>query len=890
MNHIAETTHSADRILTLTVLESTGRQLLCSLAAPTCGNLQLMMTGTSFKAMSLADGRNPLWLWKFAQARARIHDKTEFLAFDILDEYAIYRSRQTYYLSDEALPDLIHIVPGEGLSVRQSNSERLDPHAVPAYESGYLMQVWSAFSQSIPISFPSMGYGSQPALVIEGSLPFPVWVTSQEQNEHRLRFIQVSLVDMAAYWIWQFESIIAPSLAELGHICTMFRIDLVLESPLLWMETLEGPGSMEVTPSSVILEFEGANDGVQVHLHPSFLKLNYGANNDGERQFVRELLLGLGEFLRERYSVRADSLSTSKVDEALEEVAPLGQKKKLINLASDPILYEAQSELPTVRTVQEADIQAILDYMGEHISAKFPNKGTLISKSDRNAVVKEAVHCLYGEIKQLVASFNSRELLSLLLAYNESNILERAQLELTYPTRLACYGRDEEMVDSISREMHANDIASLANRFLVEYTSAQQPSGSRPLSLEAYDRLLALASEICNLGMHSEFTYFDLIDMNLSILPSGRLGFDQAEYESARKSFMSKLSSTRVATAQRTFASHWSPNAEEERYSSHPSRISASFDEAFAREIGLSLTDLVSLFSDIYNLGAKQEVAVKKLSKQELSLSLCQTLGWTEEKVAFALDMISLGPREDFLKPFGTGSQEVYPWRFNRAWSLLRRPLVALGYEPKSTILWGNRHLISAIQYLTDLCSSGRLRATTDPLKRIIGALRQQQSAEFEDLVGDIVTGITGKSAKVRLRKVGHKKITKQGKDLGDIDVLGIVQSARIVLCIECKALAFARTPYEVRNQLKDLFEGTENKASTVQKHLRRVQWVKDNIDLVLEKGFELKRKGAWSVKPALVSDTALYASYLRDNPFPMWSVEDLKNMTVQDIVSCSKM
>ena len=448
------------------------------------------------------------------------------------------------------------------------------------------------------------------------------------------------------------------------------------------------------------------------------------------------------------------------------------------------------------------------------------------------------------------------------------------------------FWNDDEILENVAKEMHANDIASLANRFLVEYATAEQPSGSQPLSMEAYDRLLALASEICNLGMHSEFTHFDLIDMDLSILPSGRLGFDKDAYESARKSFMSKLTVARVASSQRAFASHWNHAAEQGQGNNRqPSPESVALDEAFACETGLSLTELVTFLSDIYNLGTEQASTVKELPKGDLISSLCETLEWSEDRVAFALDLVSLGPREDFLNPIGASIQEVYPWRFNRSWSFLRRPLVALGYEPECKILWGNRHLISAIQYITDLSSSGRLRATSDPLKRIMSDIRQEKAAEFEDLVGRLVSDVTDRSARVRVRKVGGKKITKRGLDIGDLDVLGIVPSARIVLCIECKALALARTPYEVGHQLKDLFEGTEGKSSTVQKHLRRVEWVEENIDLVLRECFGISGKGKWKVSPVLISDTELYASYLRDSPFPVWSIDDLKDMTTKDLL-----
>lgn len=66
-----------------------------------------------------------------------------------------------------------------------------------------------------------------------------------------------------------------------------------------------------------------------------------------------------------------------------------------------------------------------------------------------------------------------------------------------------------------------------------------------------------------------------------------------------------------------------------------------------------------------------------------------QELGWTNAKVEHAQQQLTLRPRSDFVgveAPFG--KEDVYPWRFNRALSYLRRPLVLRVNADAEQLVW----------------------------------------------------------------------------------------------------------------------------------------------------------------------------------------------------------
>ena len=136
----------------------------------------------------------------------------------------------------------------------------------------------------------------------------------------------------------------------------------------------------------------------------------------------------------------------------------------------------------------------------------------------------------------------------------------------------------------------------------------------------------------------------------------------------------------------------------------------------------------------------------------------------------------------------------------------------------------------------------------------------------------------------IHVKTIGKYRIREGREDLGDIDVLGIIPKARIILAIECKDLLFARSPSEMKNQLEELVVGTRKKKPTIALHKARVQWLERNVAEVLRL-FNLETKGNWRVKPMLVSDSELCAPYLEKLAFPFWPMETLNRMTKSELL-----
>ena len=538
VRHLSARKPAPDRILILTILQPVGRFFVGGFGDPPDNSLRLAMSASDLRTMTLVDTGDPLGLWKYARADHQIRQSVRVIATDVLDEYEIYRTSQhSYYFSDNRQPNLIWVAPGYGLEMRKRVAERLDPHGAPSFHMGYLVEVWSLFGSGVPIYTPPSQLGKQFTLVVEGGLPIPVWLIGPESPNRELRGIVGELVEALAYWLWQFEPLVAPVFGQVAQDRSTFVIQVNFNEPPQWVKALQGSSQEQVNDEALISSVELIEAGVKLRLNPSLVTRLGGADNRGERELVRELLLSLRATLRGDYPNVEALLADAKVEKAVDALAPLGQKKKLILLPIDQWRELDPTDLPRFRSVQEADFAELLDGIGEHIRAKGWQEET-IPPEKRNEVLNEAVEYLYRKLEALVATLDGVELLPALIAYQEASTREMFDRRFTVPTRLACFGQREELVKDLVKEIPEADEANLVGRFLIEYVAARPPSGNRHLSSEIYDQLMALGSEIVNWGMVSDSFHFGLTDVDLSVLPSGRLGYDHEAVLAARRSFL----------------------------------------------------------------------------------------------------------------------------------------------------------------------------------------------------------------------------------------------------------------------------------------------------------------------------------------------------------------
>jgi hypothetical protein len=475
---------------------------------------------------------------------------------------------------------------------------------------------------------------------------------------------------------------------------------------------------------------------------------------------------------------------------------------------------------------------------------------------------------LYGDLERLVASLDPTGLLDALVAHNERVIYEREFRVFTIPTRAACFGQRSAVIERLSDELPEIATAAIAGRFLIEYVTARPPTGARPFSLSVYDRMLALSTQIITFGMRSDALKYGLSNQSFEMLGSGRLGFGATHFETTMDDFRDAYARQVADRSDSEFDRHWAtdpaarpPNVEQ---------LMTQMDAATAEEFGFSLLELQQLLGEIMAVGLDLPDEPKSQPLPAFVEQLVTALSWTRERVVSAFDLFALRSRPAFLiPPAGFNPADVYPWRFNRGLSYVRKPLLVRAGVEGDEVVWGVRAVRKAGGYLTTLCIEGRLIARTLAMRRAMGAFHTHQGAEFNRRVASLYQAVPGWLVRERVKKVGRLRIARaNGQDLGDLDVLVADPVARVLTPVETKDLTAALTPPELRNEMDRLFGKLNGEPGDLDRFAERVSWVRAHLGEVLQQVFGIADDpSTWATHPTLVLDREMITPRLARRP-----------------------
>jgi hypothetical protein len=711
---LVQSSSRLNEIIVLHLLAGIGRGYSLGIGSPPAPleSPTLFMSASDFEVVALLESGNPMVLRQYARASTRVRDHTRVFAWSELDEFSLYRGNQySYYFSDETRPTAITISPGSGLNLRLQVIKEFDRHAVPAFESGRLIEVVRIErNYDIPIygSIELARMRQRFALVVE-DLPVHVWIIGpdfeEEPEQHQLAQVYLQVVDMIAYWLWQFSPVLVSLLSPTRERAPTLVVKLRANPSQDWLERGE-PAEQDGHPIAQYELLEGQNS-IVLHLEPSLQRALERPDNYGERALMVIVLDALDEL--SAGSTGGRQLAPPDVREILDEYAPLGRKKKALVLAPHKNPALSTQGLPRHRNVQMADKSVLLDEIGIFLIDNLGmSVGPIHTKEDRTRVLGQVVGFLYQRLRGLVSTLSPRFLLDWLVRYHEAIRYDMAHLRLTMPTRLACFWSTGGFASTVTEELQDLYEAAQSARFVIEYVAAQPPHGLRPMSWSVYDELQALATEIILWAGISDLIHYGIADIELAVLSSGRLGSSyHTVVDQAGDTFLPLHSSERIDRAVDLFERHW-PEAD-----SSPKRPPAEVEEidnAFTAEFGYSLTELNTLMTNLFVLGTEQESHVKRLGVDNAIARLSESTGFPTSRVNRILNDLTLESREDFLRPPPPFQREdVYPWRFGRTLSYIRRPLILATEDEGSIFVWGNLHLNDSRGYIVDLCLGGRL-------------------------------------------------------------------------------------------------------------------------------------------------------------------------------------
>jgi hypothetical protein len=858
---------TANEVFLLVIMQGAGRSMAMGFQRLPSSSF-LSMSAADLELIAWSEGTEPLVLWKYAHAASKIRRSAIIQAFSQLDEFQFYKANNySYYAADDARYDTLYISSDVGAKLRFDVQNKRDWHATDSYEPNLTVEVTLAHDDpSIPIYITLASVESDTIEILVEGLPKSVWIVSlPEEGVDSLRATRFEFVEAIAYWIWQCT----PSLTQVVAKIRLPNDQVVLRINLSEHDRWERPLDSDSEPIQTQVDETGGT--IDITFSPSIHKLLSRAENSGEREILLTLLRAFRELLPHD---QQPELSDEKVNEILDRHAPLGIKKKIVALdvAAKPELDPRR--LPPFRKVQPADVSELLDELGDYLFKEERLPIGDIPNDRRTSIINQKVvpFCV-RELELVVGSLKPEGLLEWLIAHHESIVREVASHQLTIPTRLACFTTEVGIVEKLRKEAPERTMAGTAARFIIEYVATCPPRGLRPISLSVYDRLQALASQIINYGFESDIIHFGLADIKMSMLPSGRLGFERDQYVNAFEAYQPALARGDIARASRSFKGYWDIRENIEDEPELAKRVNA----ASRVEFGFSITEIMEFLRTAVEIGREIDPTMARLLKNDFLEHAVDRLSWSHERVEQALALLSIAPRDDYFAPDHPHKiEDVYPWRFNRSLSYVRRPFLIRGREQQIEILWGIRNLFNAATYLVRLCSGGRLKAESLQMRQVLGEIIHQRGEDFNDLVAEIFEKQEHRIVRRRVKKVGSLRITGDKGDLGDIDVLVADLVSRTLMVAECKDLAVARTPFEMAREMDNLFRGQGERPSIVERHQKRSDWVKNHVPQILE-WLKLDSKQIWQVEPVLIVDQELMSVYLQTSPIPVVSLEELR-------------
>ena len=804
-------------------------------------------------------------LWKFSTAREKQMPNAQMLSFSFLDQYKMYKDYQeSFYLSDKTKYDSIHVQVGYSDDLIKQSKHKADKHSALKNYGGRIANIQvERKDKYAPIYVDLMGLlNSDLDFLVEG-FSQPIWVSPKsdiKELKGGIRNMFWHVNDAISYWLWQIQEDIIADLKPLGIAPLAITFDL---EPIEKFETIDIGFTREPNLSNKF-KTEATDDSLNIVIPASIIPYLYGADNEGERVLVKHLLLGFNKLL----SINDKPLiSEERILQIIENRVPLGMKKKIFILDTNDNLMLDQRNLKGPRYVQEYDTSNVLNSIVPALGDCCPPVGEIQSQKGRDDLSFKIVQKgLLPILRSKIRQYDSTELLKRFISLNESLIRNREELRVYTPTRIACFVNIEQHQIDLHENLSEVNRTTIALRCLIEHVAAEPIKGTKSISIAAIDELVAIMDQVISWGSLSDQIHFNLFDVKMSVLPSGRIGTQKTQIKDVFDPYYESKTRENVADAISTFEQVF-PQNENLKGKDVPENL----DKAFIADYGISFTRLCQFIEGLCHIGFLQTTPYASLPLVLLIDEVNKYVDdFNETEFQNAINYLSLSNRGAIENlPKGYDFVDIMPWRFNRMLSFIRKPIVLVDAEVEGDskiAYWGVRQLLSSRMYFGDQMFSDRLRVfENSEVKKVLGKFAQQRG---DALVKKIVASINPTGLIIDQDVyIGPGHSLKHSIDIGDVDILVIDVKRKILFSLECKSMSPSRNIKEMIEEVEKLF-GRKSEIGWINKHVRRHQWLEANrLQISAKYNTDIKD---FLIKSIFITSEDMLTPHLRKQALPI--------------------
>ena len=803
----------------LFILNSFGRIIQCAVSKEAFGK-SIRLSPFELQCISINERDSENFIPKYIKAKIKVTTLPPALIGE-LNYLEIYKNENcSFYVSDDHdLKNTILVIPpGDGLDYIIRAVRKEDRHLVEYYNHKQLHEV--VLNDHIRQIYCTEPSSNNLIRLLVKTRSVNIWITTDSINSVDELNVYASITDALSYWLAEIRTVIEST----DFIDNTIRINIQLQSPIVDYYLQQ-----EICNSFIdSIYFNQFENSIQMVWTPVAYQIVGDQTGNGEMQMVFSVL-------KEIEKLAINHFDYSTLDSFFSN--PLKKKFQMCEIDKNPLLVPIDSK---PKTISEEEENILLDEIGNHfLSLPEYNYGR-VPDNKRVELVNSIVEYLYNLLQEEISLIKPDGFFELVCNDLETNMYNSFFLEKRYVYDTNCY---PEKIKSFSDEINKTNQASLALRFLAEYIAARPPQGEKLLGLMQYDRLLAICSLIIDWAYKNDLFFYRLINKPIVFLKSGRIGLSNEE--------LTSLSSSIGLVKERHIKAISDPSI---GFFS-PTKLFESFqddiEEAFSEEFGFSFHDFTSCVHTLFDYGDSIDREVKRVTRVQAERFIIDTTNLSDDTVKRIIDKISLQQREDYLVPPKPYSKlDVYPWRFNRELSFIKRPVI----QYKEDLIWGSRYLYHMWKFLVDSILDGKYKARKPKMKQLIGRISKKRGNDFNSLVASKLRSINGIIVDEKVSKINGKKIKDENNnELGDVDVLYIVPEKKKIVVGEVKNFSLAKNPYETSQEYKRLFIDGE-KPCFMTKHKRRVVWIENHLDDV--KTHYHLRNEKWTIKSVMfVSD-----------------------------------
>lgn len=587
--------------------------------------------------------------------------------------------------------------------------------------------------------------------------------------------------------------------------------------------TDETEAELKALPLNISIIQNGPKS-IRVEVPTEFDKKTHLRDNDAERILVKALLEAL--FLLAEIEPTADL-----IDVLLGDAVPNDRARQAHIFTVTDFRQSMSGRLPGLLKINLQDharysASEAWEYRDKSLGAKITGKADCLTYL--RAVVSGTMDKLIKEL----STFNRDEFLIQVAQYYEAANLDKLRWRATASASVALSSDPVAAAATIAEREGRQGGVLQGCRVLLEagLFETAEVAGRTPGKLDV-ERLLLRALHVVQLGGFSDGIYWDVTPPNIQISPQGQIQLDQTFHRDVAEKLALDVANANIRAS---IQSYGEANAKEPPSSEGDAPTddrTSTFLEALCEELGLSIDDASLGNIALERVGTERGEPVFVLTEEELNEALGSSLG--EDKVSAYKKRFIFNQRQTWQEVSGGKPADMFPWRFRRLSSVLRKPILEISASDPARYLIIPGLIEEALKHQFMIMHDGAARpddmdskAMRDWINVEIGdreakRFEVRMAKRLQDLGLEIHAGLEMSALGIDTNK----------RDFGDIDVLAFDAKSRLSYVIECKNFQMRKTPGELGERLSN-FRGLTNKKGKpdlLRKHLNRVDLIREN-------------------------------------------------------------